>query len=284
MIDIKDLSFRYDKAPLFRELSLSVTEGNIYGLLGKNGAGKSTLLKLMVGMLEPQEGTLRVMDRNARDRSPMVLAEIFYLSEDISVPTMTAREYEMVYAPFYPRFRHEDFKRYCEEFELDEEKKLTNYSYGQKKKFLLAFGLATDSGMLILDEPTNGLDIPSKSQFRRLVAEAMSDTRTVIISTHQVRDVENLIDPVIIIEDGHIIFHETMEQVTGKLKVEQVSEEPVVGSVLYSEQSLRGYTVVKRNDGEEPGTIDLETLFQTVISSRKEVRELFSKEGKGGVA
>ena len=188
---------------------------------------------------------------------------------------MTPARYVDLYSPFYPGFDRKEFERYFREFELEHDKKITAYSYGQRKKFLLAFGLATACKLLILDEPTNGLDIPSKSQFRRLVASALTETRTFLISTHQVRDMENLIDPVIIVEDGRIIFNQRLDEVSRRVSVRLQRVEPEPGAALYFEKVLGGYTVVTEFDGADEASIDLETLFNMVVANKERSAALF---------
>ena len=207
MIKIENLSFNYGpKKPLFDQLNLTLPYGNIYGLLGKNGAGKSTLLKMMAGLLFPQKGKLDVVGFHPNERHPEFLQEVYFVSEEFELPSLSMEQFVRMYSPFYPRFNHLLFDEYLYEFKLPRQQKLPNMSYGQKKKFILAFGLATDCKLLILDEPTNGLDIPSKSQFRKIVASAIHEERSFIISTHQIRDMENLIDPIIILDEGKIVF------------------------------------------------------------------------------
>ena len=188
-----------------------------------------------------------------------------------------------LYAPFYPRFNQAALLEYMAEFELGTTKKLTELSFGQKKKFLLAFGLASGCRILLLDEPTNGLDIPSKSQFRRLLARAGGTDQVILISTHQVRDMENLIDPIIILDEGRIIFQQPLQYAAQRMKASMEREEPTDGSVLYAEKTLGGYMVVRENAGGEETNLDLETLFNAVTTSRDKVQALFARraEGKG---
>lgn len=168
MIQMHGIGFQYSRKPLFDKLDLEIPKGNIYGLLGMNGAGKTTLLKLISGQLFSAEGHVSVLGYNPAERQPQMLQELFHLPEEFLLPRMRAAEYLKLYAPFYPRFDHVAFERYCAEFDLDMSQNLNELSFGQKKKFLLSFGLASNTSLLILDEPTNGLDIPSKSQFRRM--------------------------------------------------------------------------------------------------------------------
>ena len=278
MIEIRELTFGYGKEKLFDGLDLSVAPGNIYGLLGKNGAGKTSLLRIVSGLLFPDRGRCSVLGADPVRRLPSMLNSIFSVPEEFILPGVKPVEYVTMLSPFYPLFDRGAFDRYFSEFQLMTDKKLTAYSYGQKKKFLLAFGLATNCPILLLDEPTNGLDIPSKSQFRRTVASALTEERTFIISTHQVRDMENLIDPVIILDEGRIIFNDDLESVAKKVSITLERDEPASAGTLYSEKVLGGYTVVRRSSGGEETAIDLEVLFSLVTSGNSEVGEILGKE------
>ncbi|MGD2033602.1 MAG: ABC transporter ATP-binding protein [Bacteroidales bacterium] len=276
MIQIENLSFRYDqKQGLFDQLSLKMPPGSIYGLLGKNGAGKTTLLKIISGLLFPKQGEIDVLGYRPMKRYPQFLREIYLITEEFYLPSYTIDLYVRLNSPFYPRFDHGLFQEYVNELHLPRDQKLSAMSYGQKKNFLLSFGLATDCNLLLLDEPTNGLDIPSKSQFRKMVANAIHEKRTFIISTHQVRDMENLIDPVIILDNGKIVFFQDYEEITKKIAITRQSELPDDESLIYSESSLGSYTVVKVNSGSEETNMSLETLFNAVISNTNKINEIF---------
>lgn len=278
MIQIENLSYSYGygpQRPIFDRLDLSLLPGNIYGLLGKNGAGKSTLMKIMAGLLFPKTGTLNVVGFHPKDRFPAFLREVYLITEEFNLPPLHIKEFVRLYSPFYPRFNHELLKEYLLEFNLPEDQKLTDMSYGQKKKFLLSFGLATDCKLLILDEPTNGLDIPSKSQFRKIVASAIHEERSFVISTHQVRDMENLIDPIIILDEGEIVFFQDYEQVSRKLSISRQTNLPDKDTLVYYESSLGGYTVVKENTGAEQTRMNLEILFNAVVSNKEKIKEVF---------
>jgi len=269
--------FGYKRQRLFTGLDLSLAPGNIYGLLGRNGAGKTTLLKLICGLRFPQEGACRVLGYDPAKRPARLLEDICLISEELYVPPISARFYETLYAPLYPRFDHAAFREYLHEFELDNSRKLSEMSYGQKKKFIVAFGLASRAKILLLDEPTNGLDIPSKSQFRRLLARASAPDQVILVSTHQVRDMENLIDPIIILDEGRVIFQQPLEEASRRLAVSVERTEPSDGSALYAEKTLGGYVVVRENRGGEEVNVDLEVLFSTVVASREKVQALFAR-------
>ncbi len=278
MIHIDNLSFSYGyNRPLFDQVSLALPPGSIYGLLGKNGAGKSSLLKIISGLLFPKGGRLTVDGYRPSDRFPQFLQEVYFISEEFELPAISQERFIKLYSPFYPRFDHGLFQMYSGEFQLPAEPRISTFSYGQKKKFLLSFGLATDCKLVILDEPTNGLDIPSKSQFRKVVANAIHEERTFIISTHQVRDMENLIDPIIILDEGEIVFFQNFDQISQRISIGRQAELPTNANVIFAEQTLGGYTYVKENTAGEETNINLEVLFKAVISNKEKMYEIFNQ-------
>jgi len=276
MIAIKDLYYSYKKEqPLFQGLDLELQPGKIYGLLGKNGTGKSTLLKLINGVLFPHEGHVAVESYESRDRRPGMLEQIFFLSEEYHLPTVTAESYVKAYSPFYPKFDRSKFEDIMNIFEVPRERKLSNLSLGQKKKAAIAFGLATNCKYLLFDEPTNGLDIPSKSQFRKVIATGFREDQVVIISTHQIRDLSNLIESVIIIEDGKIIFSKDVFEVEEKIMFTKSLSSDAKPDCLYSEMVTGGYVHLLPNPENEPSEVELEALFNAIISNKESVQNLF---------
>lgn len=278
MIEISNLSFRYGREKLFSNLNLSLATGGICGLLGKNGAGKTTLLKLMAGLRFPHEGTILVNGRASSKRTVAFLQDLFFLPEVFDLPPVTPRQYENLFSPFYTGFQKELFREYLQVFEVPGDKKLNCISYGQKKKFLIAFGLATSSRLMLMDEPTNSLDITSKSSFRKAVASCLSEDRIFIIATHQVRDLESLIDPVVIIDDGRIIFNQSMETISSRLKATYQSEQPNPEESLFFEKRMGGYITVSENHDGTFSDIDLEMLFSGVVSNRDRISNIFQEE------
>jgi len=278
MIQIKNVEFSYSRnSELFAGLDLSLSPGHIHGILGKNGEGKSTLLKMISGMIFPQKGKIEVLGLEPQKRQPEMLREIFFLPEELPPITLSIENYEKVYAPFYPNFSHEQFQNYLQEFEINSGKSQINkLSYGQKKKVFMAFGLATNTKIVLLDEPTNGLDIPSKAQFRKMTASALEDERIMLISTHQVRDLDSLIDSIIIMDAHQLVFNELCENITEKLLFSYGKENFKGEEVLYSEENLRGFDQVSINKTGEESKLDIELLFNTVLKNRQRIREIFS--------
>jgi len=265
MVRIRNLHFGYSRRVLQLEnLNLNLVRGRIYGLLGKNGAGKSTLLKNLVGLAFPLAGTCEVDGHAAALRRPATLQDLFFLPEDVRVPAVTATQLARSTGSFYPRFEEAAFHGYLRELDVPSLTKLTTLSFGQQKKVLIAFALATNTGLLVLDEPTNGLDIPSKAQFRKLVARALGEERCIIISTHQVRDLDNLIDTVLVLHERRIVLNESLDDLAEIISFGTAPAGSASPDVLYAEPSVRGQQVIRPSDGSTYSKVDLELLFNAL--------------------
>ncbi|MEJ7740080.1 MAG: ABC transporter ATP-binding protein [Chitinophagaceae bacterium] len=277
MIKIENLSFGYHrKKLLYKNLSLSLPSGSIYGLLGKNGAGKSTLLKNLIGLLFPTEGNIIINEFIPKKRLPSFLETIYLIPEEVYVPSLTINRYRDLFTPFYPNFDNEQFDYYLKELDVKNEGKLNTFSFGQQKKFIIAFALACNTKVLLLDEPTNGLDIPSKTKFRKLIASVMHADRLFFISTHQVRDLENLIDKIIIVDNGQLLLYASIADVNDRLCFKTVKELPQNIKILYSEESLKGISIIHENIGEEDTRVNLEQLFNAVTEKPEVAKAIFS--------
>ena len=276
MVSIHDLHFSYKRKKVFSGLSLELSPGYIYGLLGKNGTGKSTLLRGIAGLLFPDKGMIKVSGYTPGKRQPVFLEDVFMVPEEFHLPNMPLDYLLKHHAPFYPKFNKEQFNKYVQEFEIPTDNTLQNMSYGQKKKVLISFGLAANTSLLLLDEPTNGLDIMSKSQFRKVMAGALDEKKCIIISTHQVKDLENLIDRVTIIDEGSILFDQSIEKIASKLSFKISHDNAEIKSAIYNESSLKGSSIVTPNmDGEE-SKIDLELLYKAIITNGKGIQSVFN--------
>jgi len=270
MIEVSNMSFSYpgQKERVFEGFSLRLEENKIYGLLGKNGTGKSTLLYLIAGLLRPTAGSVCVDSIDAAKRRAEMLAEVFLVPEEFDLPQMTLRRYVALMAPFYPRFSQERLEACLRDFELTADLDLGALSMGQKKKVFMSFALATNTRLLLMDEPTNGLDIPSKSQFRKTVAQNMSDDQTIIISTHQVHDVEALLDHILMLNQRELLLNASVQEMMDKYVFEYRQPGDMDG-VLYAEPTLQGNAVMaRRQDGQPETQVNLELLFNAVANQR----------------
>ncbi len=276
MVSIRNLSFGYKKnKPIFENLNLHLEAGSIYGLLGKNGAGKSTLLFNMMGLVFPDSGSIDIFGYEPKSRKPSFLSEVFFVPDEFALPAISVQKYLQLYTPFYPNFSETDFYNYLIEFEISNAAKLNGMSHGEQKKMIIAFGLAANSRLLLMDEPTNGLDIPSKSKFRKLVASYISEEKLVIISTHQVRDLDNLIDQVIILKENEVILKSSIEEISRKLSFGVFEKKSL--NILFGEETIGGKMGVIKNETDDESKVNLEHLFGAAMKEPKVIKEIFSK-------
>ena len=280
MIKVKNLTYAYSrkKWPVLRDVSLEIQPGQVYGLLGKNGVGKSTLLYLMAGLLTPMKGVVTMDGTDVRRRLPSTLADIFLMPEEVVLPSMKLEEFVKLNAPLYPRFSEGDMARNLEIFDMERDVNLGELSMGQKKKVYMSFALACNTQVLLMDEPTNGLDIPGKEAFRRFVAGSMNDDRAIVISTHQVRDLEQLLDHIVILDDAKVILDRSIPEIAEKLKFTLTDSPEVIKSALLAVPSVGGVKVVTVNEDGDETEPDVEMLFNLVVNNQGIVQYLFRKQ------
>lgn len=278
MINFHNVRFAYRGHKVFDDLTLSINGGGIYGLLGRNGAGKTTLLNLTSGLLRARHGTIDVAGDNPAARNPDMLSKIFMLPEEFELPRMNMEQYAKTFGAFYPKFDANELHYYLSQFNVEKTQNLHQMSFGQKKKAYIAFALACNTELLLMDEPTNGLDIPSKGEFRRLLSSICDDNRTIIISTHQVRDLEQLIDSVIILDGSEILLKATCAQITEKLLFTHIT--PEMPSPLYCEKSVHGVWGVVENVEKVDSPFDMELLFNAVIENPQKISKIFYRNEK----
>ena len=276
MITIENLNFAYGKQKVFENINLTFKEGNIYGLLGQNGVGKTTLLKLISGLQRPDNGKCIVDDKKPFDRKPEFLQDIFFLPEEVIAPAETTPEkYMKTTGVFYPNYDHDMFVSLMNEMDVDRNKKFGQLSYGQQKKAMFAVALSLRTRYLLLDEPTNGLDIPSKADFRKVLTLACTENTTIIISTHQVKDVENLIDPIVILDKDDVLLNASIQEISQKLYFSFDAEKD--DEAIYSEMMPSGYINVSVNNGGFESKILVEPLFNATINNKTLFKKIFDK-------
>ena len=277
MIEIQNVNFAYrKKQPVFQDMNLKLSAGHIHGLFGKNGAGKTTLLRLMSGLLFPSTGSISALNQTPMQRHPDFLREIFFLPEELYFPNLNIVDYGKYSGVFYPRFDNALYEQLLRDFEITNFKQpIAKLSHGTKKKVMIAFGLASNTKILFMDEPTNGLDIPSKSQFRKMVSAMNFDDRCIIISTHQVRDLHALIDSVVILDEHEILLNASTEEIVRKLVFRITDSNTSHPNALYCEESLQGSLLVEENSDNEESKLDIELLFNAVFANKTKIKQIF---------
>jgi len=271
-IKLDNVSFKYrgSRKDVLRDISLEIPENRICGLLGKNGVGKSTLLYLIAGLLKSQHGSVKMGDMETHLGNPKMLQDIFLVPEEFNLPGVTLSDFVKMNRPFYPRFSDAILSACLDDFEMPADIKLSELSMGQKKKVYMSFALATMTQVLLMDEPTNGLDIPSKAQFRKAVSRSMSDDRIIIISTHQVHDVEQLLDHIVILSNEGVLMNKTTAEIADEYVFETRSPQDM-DDAIYAEPSLQGNLVMAPRNGRPETNINVEILFNAVTSGGKKM-------------
>ena len=274
MIQVNELTFSYpQKSNLFDNLSLRLPAGEIIGLLGRNGVGKSTLIKLLSSLLTPQQGIIYFQGK-AITRGAELYSRLMVVPEEFTLPKVTVKSFVQHTAPLYPAFNQEQFDHYCNVLEVDCSAKFSDLSMGQRKKAYLAFALACNVELLLLDEPTNGLDITAKAALRSILAAYADESKTIIISTHQAHDIENLVDRVVILEGGNVLINQSVAELQ-----QLFGFGIVVGrEAIYSQQSVAGQVGIWRADSDEEGRFDLELMFNAAIKATGEVCSVIAQK------
>lgn len=277
MLQVENISFSYrrGKKEVLHDFSLSLERGRVYGLLGKNGAGKSTLLYLMSGLLTPKSGKIMYHDTDVRCRLPITLQDMFLVPEEFELPPISLVSYVELNSQFYPRFSKEDMVKYLHYFEMEQDIDLGVLSMGQKKKVFMSFALATHTSLLIMDEPTNGLDIPGKSQFRKFIASGMSDDRTIIISTHQVRDIDKILDHVVIMDNSNVLLDASTANICSKFLFVESDDRELAEAAIYTLPSIQGNFLMLPNTDDEESEINLELLFGAALTDPEKIKGMF---------
>ena len=275
MITIKDLGFAYGEKAVLKNITMTLEEGRIYGLLGENGVGKTTLLTLLCGLKKSQAGTIDTDGMKPYDRQPSLLSNQYYLSDEVPAMNMKAADYAKYYGKFWEGFDMDKFMEVMGVLENDPQQKMNQMSFGQLKKTYIAFALACNTKYLFMDEPTNGLDIPSKAQFRKAVTKYTREDSVILISTHQVRDLENIIDPIIILDRQDVLLNASLEEISEKLYFDYSADR--IEGALYSEMIPGGNIQVCLNQSGEDSKVSIEALFNTVHQHKELIKGIFNK-------
>lgn len=275
MIKIENVNYGYkSKQPIFNDISLEVGSG-IYGLLGENGVGKTTLMHLICGLLFPWKGECKIDNCNSAQRSPELLSHYFFLPEEMQMPTESIYQFAAHHSVFYPHFSRKEFEQNLEELHIDGKQKLSTVSYGQQKKAMLAYALALHTPLTLLDEPTNGLDITSRQTLKRIISRSVDDESTLLISTHQAHDFENLLDHLIILGEGEILLNHSLDEISERLLFVRTTSLPE--DSLYSEQDLHGYFSILSNEEGEENTTDIELLYKAMLQEPERIKMIWNE-------
>jgi ABC-2 type transport system ATP-binding protein len=222
LLEAQNLYFSWNRSGSgwFQNLNLSLETGHIYGLMGRNGAGKTTLLKLLVGGLKPSSGTVDISLPHVKaasfERTPESLSEIVFVAENSELPNMTAAQLGEYAGRLYPRFSLDRYHEYLKALEVGSEQSLPRLSFGQRRKAHIAFALATNASLIFLDEPSNGLDVAAQIVLRKLLIAQAGADRSIVVSTHHVREFETVIDRIMVLDQGRVLADELTENLASQ--------------------------------------------------------------------
>lgn len=279
MLTLNDVTFSYSaKRELIRDFSMHIQPGNVYGLLGKNGSGKSTLIYLICGLLRPSSGKIEFKGMVPIERKPEFLEDVFLVPEEFSLPKVMLKEYVAINAPFYPKFDFEKMRHYLNMFELTDDMHLGSLSMGQKKKVFLSFAMATNTSLLILDEPTNGLDITAKRNFRQAITQCIDDSKSVLISTHQINDVDKTLDHVIIMDQNGVLLNSSLVDVASHLRFDFTRDADRAANALISLEQPGGMSIIEPlTDPDMETEVNLESLYEFTLGNPQLINNLLKK-------
>ena len=268
MINIQKLAYHYKRrTPILEESTTAFLPGGVYGILGANGVGKTTLLHLLGGFIFPKKGEISVFGDQPKARSVAFLQDTYYVPVEVNLPAIKVSAYAQRLSPFYPKFDIKTWENALKTFDIDLSSRLDALSFGQKKKVSISFALATHCNMLLLDEPTDGLDIPSKDSFRSLLSKHVTEGRVVAITTHHIHDIASLVDHLVILKDTQITVNMPIHTIAERICSTTSTQLPHPDELVYSERIPGGYHCLVHNHTGTEGPLDLEILFKAFLSN-----------------
>lgn len=271
MIKVTQLQFGYGRKRVYGDFSLELTKPGVYALFGRNGSGKSTLLKILSGLLFPHTGSVQVLGFDPAARSPAFLEQVYIVPEEFHLPNISLAVLQETHAPFYPRFSIADFQSYIQTFEIPRDKGFASMSLGQKKKAVIAFALATHTPLLLMDEPTNGLDIMGRTQFKAIIGRAEQARRIIVISTHQAHDLESLISHVLFVDAGKVALSASIDTLQRALHLGVADQQQAGIGHIYQEALGRQWAYVAVNQSGIAGTVNLELLYKALSMNKQAI-------------
>ncbi|MFD1254415.1 ABC transporter ATP-binding protein YtrB [Devosia equisanguinis] len=276
IVSARGLKKSFGRKQILHGLDFDIPAGRIYGLVGHNGAGKTTTLNAMLG-LTSYEGTIRVLGEDPFQKRARLMENVAFISDVASLPRfLRVRELFALLSNIHPNFSTDKARQFLEGTDIKPEMKIRTLSKGMVAQLHLAVVMAIDAKLLVLDEPTLGLDITYRKRFyRRLLEDYMTEERTLIITTHQVDEIEFMLSDIMFIRDGDLILHMQMETVSEKFSqlVVDTPEQQQVARALgpVYEETRFGQTVmifdgVDRSQLEPLGRVSTPTLSDLFVA------------------
>nr|WP_236785049.1 ABC transporter ATP-binding protein [Alteribacter salitolerans] len=279
-VRVENLSKRIHQNEILKDITFNIEPGSIVGIVGRNGAGKTTLLRTMTGILDPTRGDVKIGDKSIFKNPETKQDVIFVPDSSEALKNYSTKELVRLYKAVYPRFDNDYFNELMERFSLPETKKIGNYSKGMKALFSLVVAFSTRARYIILDEPTDGLDVIVKRKVLKILVEevALSDV-SVIISSHRLDELEFMANDIIMIKDGKVDSHYELDEMKSMYKKVQVvfsdyMPEKIKRKVSILNQTGRVYTIIIEKNGSDAEAVILDEkplLYEELSMSLEDV-------------
>lgn len=248
-IELNAVNYQHKEFKL-NDVSFEVPQGFVTGFIGANGVGKTTLIRLIMDLIEPEQGEILVFNKKMKDNAEEIKNRIgFIYSELYLKDKWTVNKIEKYIAPFYKRWDNTRFNYFLEKFNLARDKKLKTFSTGMKMKLSIAIAFSHHAELFILDEPTSGLDPIVRNEVLDIIQQELIDeNKTVFISTHIISDLEKIADYLVYLKDGEIVFNDFLDDIMNKYQIvkgdsNQIDDE-LVSLAYYIEYNKTGYTAL----------------------------------------
>ncbi len=230
ILNIKNLAKSFGRKKVLENFNMTLQKGKVHGLIGKNGEGKTTLARMIMGIIPSSEGEIFYKDQKIEFKHTLYKKEIGYIPEDsFFYSWMTIKDLLDFNSSFYPKWNSKKANEFLEKFSLDKKQRIRTLSRGMKLKLGLIVALVSEPELLILDDPTSGIDVPTRQDFLRGIIRELSEAGTTILfSTHLIHELERIVDHLSILQDGHLILDEDYQKIKNAAKRVRITFEDSV--------------------------------------------------------
>ena len=283
MIKTNNLCKGYSKEYILKDISLELESGKIYGLAGSNGSGKTTLIKCFSGIYKPDSGEVLLDGKNIYNNNDSKNKIGLIFDNHNFLTFSTIKSYSKYYAKYYDDFSFEKFDEMCKKFELPDKSQIDQLSFGQKKKLQIALVLSRDTDYLLMDEPENGLDNENREFLRELIRDLSDNGMCVVISTHDLVNIENMCDELILIDDGNLRFSGLIDDCLSNIQKWRVkADKEVLKGFVIKEDLGNILTVLTRGDKTENEKILKEKGVEIIDIEKVSVADAYTIMRKDG--